>query len=493
MSFITKLWKDFPDTSTPIDAAALEDMETRLSTYTDALRTRTVWLEDYCALDGVTDDAAGFAAAKAACGANGVIVAPANKTLKTNSQLVIDGAAAKIGLLAGPGFTIKAGAAIAGGLLLYKNVNDRPNLGVRGVILDMNSEATIGLEVVDCWKTRHEVRVINPAANTCVRVATATALGCYYNRIVAQLRGNDTAGSIGALVEGLDAAHKANVNVLEVHATDLGTGIKVGAFVGEMVLDNCDCTSNSIGYDITAGLTVGFGLHEEANTSKGVIVRDGAQADITFTYVEQREAAGTGWLRSRMGASENVTSSGATKTERQFFVAGAWNLREQWDSASGSVLWTGDEGIRDFFKMHLDGWFEMQEAAADPAAPAVNKVRVYPVDDGNGKTSLRARFNSGAVQQIAHEPRTALKSVASAAALTLPTDADVVQVTGTTNITSIAASWAERRVTLVFTGILTVTDGSNLKLGSNFVTSADDTISLVCDGTNWYEVSRSAN
>jgi hypothetical protein len=85
-------------------------------------------------------------------------------------------------------------------------------------------------------------------------------------------------------------------------------------------------------------------------------------------------------------------------------------------------------------------------------------------------------------------------SVASAATIALPFGPDVVTVTGTTNITSITATGhTARRVTLVFTGILTFTDGSNLKLNANFVTSADDTITLVCDGTNWFEVCRSAN
>lgn len=35
MTFTSKDWKDFPDTTTPITAAALEDVETRLSDYTD--------------------------------------------------------------------------------------------------------------------------------------------------------------------------------------------------------------------------------------------------------------------------------------------------------------------------------------------------------------------------------------------------------------------------------------------------------------------------
>lgn len=36
MAFAVKDWKDFPDTSTPLNAVALEDMESRLGAYTDA-------------------------------------------------------------------------------------------------------------------------------------------------------------------------------------------------------------------------------------------------------------------------------------------------------------------------------------------------------------------------------------------------------------------------------------------------------------------------
>lgn len=33
----------------------------------------------------------------------------------------------------------------------------------------------------------------------------------------------------------------------------------------------------------------------------------------------------------------------------------------------------------------------------------------------------------------------------------------------------------------------------NLKLAGNFVATADDVLLLCSDGTNWYEISRSAN
>lgn len=84
-------------------------------------------------------------------------------------------------------------------------------------------------------------------------------------------------------------------------------------------------------------------------------------------------------------------------------------------------------------------------------------------------------------------------TAASASTVTLP-GGQVVEITGTSNISTItAANNAGRRVSLVFRDVLTVNDGSNLRLAGNFTTSADDTLSLVCDGTNWYETSRSAN
>lgn len=78
--------------------------------------------------------------------------------------------------------------------------------------------------------------------------------------------------------------------------------------------------------------------------------------------------------------------------------------------------------------------------------------------------------------------------------LTLPIDNEFFNVTGTNAITSITASWVGRRVVLKFAAGLTITDGSNLKLAGNFTTvGSADTLALVCDGTDWYEESRSDN
>lgn len=90
-----------------------------------------------------------------------------------------------------------------------------------------------------------------------------------------------------------------------------------------------------------------------------------------------------------------------------------------------------------------------------------------------------------------------LPVVSSASTISLPTAHDLVSISGTTSITTINTSGhSGRRVTLFFQGALTVVRGSTIILNAglgNFVTTANDTLTLVCDGLYWYEVARSAN
>ncbi len=107
-----------------------------------------------------------------------------------------------------------------------------------------------------------------------------------------------------------------------------------------------------------------------------------------------------------------------------------------------------------------------------------------PITDGGTGTDKVIRGNLPLVVPV----------VASAATVTLPTTGDFLSISGTTNITGITASYAGRRVTLKFADVLTLTDGAGtIRIGGNFVTTADDTITLVCDGSTWFEVGRSVN
>lgn len=109
---------------------------------------------------------------------------------------------------------------------------------------------------------------------------------------------------------------------------------------------------------------------------------------------------------------------------------------------------------------------------------------LLPIRIGDQRANIKIKnFNSGEA--------TAVASVAGA--ITLPFGPDVMTLTGTAAVTSITSSYKGRMVTLVNTSTASLTDGSNLKLAGNGPNTADDSITLVCDGTNWIETGRSVN
>lgn len=88
-------------------------------------------------------------------------------------------------------------------------------------------------------------------------------------------------------------------------------------------------------------------------------------------------------------------------------------------------------------------------------------------------------------------------TIASSSALAVPQfegPLKTFKVSGTTTVSSIPATGqAGKSIVLIFTGALTVNDGSNLLIAGNFVTAANSTLSLSCDGTSWFETGRSSN
>lgn len=86
-------------------------------------------------------------------------------------------------------------------------------------------------------------------------------------------------------------------------------------------------------------------------------------------------------------------------------------------------------------------------------------------------------------------------NIASAGTIAL-TGGNVFHITGTSSISTINtcdSNNSGRFVTFIFDSTAGVLDGSNLKLNGSFSATADDTISLVCDGSSWYETARSVN
>lgn len=77
-----------------------------------------------------------------------------------------------------------------------------------------------------------------------------------------------------------------------------------------------------------------------------------------------------------------------------------------------------------------------------------------------------------------------------AGSITLGDDGNYFDITGTNAITSITAKAAGTQVVLQFDSTASLVDGSNLKLNGNFQGAAESQIHLICDGTNWFEISR---
>jgi hypothetical protein len=84
--------------------------------------------------------------------------------------------------------------------------------------------------------------------------------------------------------------------------------------------------------------------------------------------------------------------------------------------------------------------------------------------------------------------------VASASGVALPRSGELIQVTGSTNIFSLSNGWPGRRVTLLFTGTLTLTDSAGMQMAGNFAATANSTITFVfTSATQCYEVARAKN
>jgi hypothetical protein len=86
-------------------------------------------------------------------------------------------------------------------------------------------------------------------------------------------------------------------------------------------------------------------------------------------------------------------------------------------------------------------------------------------------------------------------NVASANEIVPPLYGSVFYLTGTNTVATIYAYGRKgRTITFISTDNVTINNGSNLKLNGNWVSgAANATLTLVGDGTNWYEISRSLN
>jgi hypothetical protein len=127
------------------------------------------------------------------------------------------------------------------------------------------------------------------------------------------------------------------------------------------------------------------------------------------------------------------------------------------------------------------------------AAPAKDRFASAVVVPANGKA--RIYYNGTQWEPYAEGGLAKFSTVASAA--TVVPNAEVMALTGTTTITAITTTnlVPGQVIRFIFGGAITLTNGASIMLAgaANFVGTADDTISLVYDGTKLREIARAVN
>jgi hypothetical protein len=98
------------------------------------------------------------------------------------------------------------------------------------------------------------------------------------------------------------------------------------------------------------------------------------------------------------------------------------------------------------------------------------------------------RFTAGEDSTARSSLRMALEEVASANTISPSTAATLILVTGTTEVKKITATVAGHLIVLKFASTAKLVKGENLKIPANVEPTADDCLTLVCDGVNWYQV-----
>ena len=209
------------------------------------------------------------------------------------------------------------------------------------------------------------------------------------------------------------------------------------------------------------------------------------------------------------GRAYDITTDGSlagTVTEIRLNNCVAKDAQRQGSGTAASfIVGSGDSSTGSFSNVYLFGC----RAYVTTGSTMTHGLQIYGGTattpsglwiDGcffTGATAPMVKQGSGTWSNIYFSPRTGLgTAIASAATIAIPTDGEVFHVTGTTNITNgvTVNAWDNGRiVTLIFDDILTMSDTGTSVLSAAYVTTANDTLTLRCDGTNWYEVSRSAN
>lgn len=300
--------------------------------------------------------------------------------------------------------------------------------------------------------------------------------------------GNVIKGATGASIR---IGNSSGNNTVSSHHSLVANNVLDGGTLGiELALDASDnhvhgnTITNTSSHGIALGVTgdrnfVHHNYLDDAD-DHGILIQGGTGNVVKDNHVNNATSDG---IRQNGSTCKHTTITGNVCVDSDEADTSSFN---------GITITDGDDTFVHGNKCYSsDGTTKQLRGIAIGASAG---TAVVTGNDVRGNVNGVGVIDSGVGSRVhANTFDTNAPTVVAAAALTLPLPYEFVEVTGNTNITSMTAIHSGAIVTLKFTGTPTFTDGSNLKLAGNLVATADDTITLACDGTNWFEMSRSIN
>lgn len=324
-----------------------------------------------------------------------------------------------------------------------------------------------------------------------------------------QLYNASAAGSIAANSASIE---NGRVCFSNVRATDCVQDGFVDSNAKGVSYDNCHTIATNNGFNTVSGFNTGSSTDIKHSNCAARVTGTASVAGLGFKKASSSKVENIGCQAIGFLDGVQVTSCDGASVNGGSYTSNT--RRGVYTSAGDNVTVNGvlatDNGESGIYDENSDA--NCNHAIIGNTAQNNGSYGIYSNLTGNGYTNIvgnTARLNTtknislngsvartGFAGNIPDFYDSVIPSVASATALTLSAvpygvPVDVVSVTGTTTITSIVATDNFlRRVTLHFVAACTVTDGSNLKLASSFTSTAGSTLTLYCNGTDFFEVSR---
>lgn len=383
-------------------------------------------------------------------------------------------------------------------------------------VLDTNERSGDGAVIT--WA----VNTFRSSANNAILVKYDTATGAYGSTIDFNYSADVTgAGKTRAHYGLFTSEEQADAYAFSAARMDKGTGTTsharlYGAFQALVSL-NSSTASHDYGYGRANRSEVeiigsGANQHSESlvafsgkvtvNPSTGTNVDAVAGLEVEFgTVKDQAGIADTLWGARLLGLTTNFTNQ-IQNTSRGGLYVGDQRCRaadtsncaaifidtqNNNDGSSGNLAFNGG----DYNSGHItfrNGWVHLYNSG--DATYSFNSAALR-LTRGLNPAALASR--SGGLVATSNG-----NTAASAASITIEDGDHWVQPTGSTNVDTLntcdTANKGKQVVVIcgAYTGTLNDATG-NLHLAGNLTCTSNDTLSLVCDGTNWLETSRSVN